>query len=166
MKRRTFLQNSGLASASLMIPAFLKAYQPQQLQRSRSGKILVVIQFSGGNDGLNTVVPFRNDIYYQNRPSLAVADSEVIRINDQLGLNPVLQPLQELYDEGLMSIINNVGYPNPDRSHFRSMDIWHTASESNEYLALAGWAATSIAIARAAKQHIRPWNWMMDLALH
>lgn len=138
MKRRTFLQQSAYASTALMIPAFLKAYQPQHLQNSRSGKNLVIIQFSGGNDGLNTVVPFRNDLYYQHRPTLAVADSEVLKISDQLGLNPALQPIQSLFDEGLISIINNVGYPNPDRSHFRSMDIWHTASESNEYLS-TGW---------------------------
>lgn len=138
MKRRNFLQKSALASTSIMIPAFLKAYQPQQLQNSRSGKVLVIVQFSGGNDGLNTVVPFRNDIYYQNRPSLGISANEVVKVSDQLGFNPALQALQPLYDDGLMSIINNVGYPNPDRSHFRSMDIWHTASDSSEYLS-TGW---------------------------
>lgn len=138
MKRRSFLQQSALASTSIFVPAFLKAYQPGPLQSSRSGKILVIVQLSGGNDGLNTVVPFRNDIYYQQRPSLAIGKNEVIKLSDQLGLNPALNPLQSLYDDGLLSIINSVGYPNPDRSHFRSMDIWHTASESDEYLS-TGW---------------------------
>lgn len=138
MKRRSFLQKSALASTSIMVPAFLKAYQPEQLYNSRSGKILVIVQLSGGNDGLNTVVPFQNDIYYQQRPTLAIGKSEVIQLSDQLGLNPALSPLQSLFDEGLVSIVNNVGYPNPDRSHFRSMDIWHTASESDEYLS-TGW---------------------------
>lgn len=127
-----------MASTSILVPAFLKAYQPENLFNSRSGKILVIVQLSGGNDGLNTVIPYRNDIYYQQRPTLAVQKSEVLQVSDQLGLNPVLSPLQSLYDDGLLSIVNNVGYPNPDRSHFRSMDIWHTASESNEYLS-TGW---------------------------
>ncbi len=138
MKRRSFLQKSAMASTSIFVPAFLKAYQPESLFKSRSGKILVIVQLSGGNDGLNTVIPYRNDIYYQQRPTLAVQKNEVLQVSDQLGLNPVLSPLQSLYDEGLLSIINNVGYPNPDRSHFRSMDIWHTASESDEYLS-TGW---------------------------
>lgn len=138
MKRRSFLQKSALASTSIFVPAFLRAYQSGPLHSSRSGKILVIVQLSGGNDGLNTVVPFRNDIYYQQRPSLAIGKNEVVKLSDQLGLNPVLSPLQSLYDDGLLSIINNVGYPNPDRSHFRSMDIWHTASESDEYLS-TGW---------------------------
>jgi len=132
------LQKSAIASTSILVPAFLKAYQPEQLYNSRSGKILVIVQLSGGNDGLNTVVPFQNDIYYQQRPTLAIGKSEVIQLSDQLGLNPALSPLQSLYDDGLLSIVNNVGYPNPDRSHFRSMDIWHTASESDEYLS-TGW---------------------------
>lgn len=106
--------------------------------RSRSGKILVVVQLSGGNDGLNTVVPFRNDIYYQSRPMLAIPAGEVLKVSDNLGFNPKMAGLQALYDEGLVSVINSVGYPNPDRSHFRSMDIWHTASDSDQYLS-TGW---------------------------
>ena len=127
-----------MASTSIFVPAFLKAYQPENVFNSRSGKILVIVQLSGGNDGLNTVIPYRNDIYYQQRPTLAIQKNEVLQVSDKLGLNPVLSPLQSLYDEGLLSIVNNVGYPNPDRSHFRSMDIWHTASESDAYLS-TGW---------------------------
>jgi len=138
MKRRDFLKNTALASTSLMVPQFLTGFQGNKLFGSRSGKILVVIQLSGGNDGLNTVVPFRNDIYYQSRPSLAIKKGDVLKVGEDLGFNPAMQPLLELYDEGLLSIINSVGYPNPDRSHFRSMDIWQTASESNEYLS-TGW---------------------------
>ncbi|GJM33523.1 MAG: hypothetical protein DHS20C18_25240 [Saprospiraceae bacterium] len=138
MKRRDFLKNSGLASTALFVPAFLQAGQTGNNGRSRTGKILVVVQFSGGNDGLNTIVPYQNDIYYQNRPSLAIAKEEVLQVSDELGFNPALASLRELYDDGLVSIINSVGYPNPDRSHFRSMDIWHTASNSDEYLS-TGW---------------------------
>ncbi len=138
MKRRDFLKHSGLASTAFFAPSFLTGMNSLQLEKSRSGKILVVIQLSGGNDGLNTVVPFRNDLYYQARPSLAIPSREVLDLNGELGLNPATAGLRDLYEEGLVSIINNVGYPNPDRSHFRSMDIWHTASGSQEYLT-SGW---------------------------
>jgi len=138
MKRRNFLKQSALASTSVFVPSFLKAFGGEQIMGSRSGKILVVIQLSGGNDGLNTIVPFQNDIYYKNRPKLAIQKNKVLRLTDDLGFNPALKSLRNLYDDGMMSIINSVGYPNPDRSHFRSMDIWHTASDSHEYLS-SGW---------------------------
>lgn len=138
MQRRNFLKASALASTSMMVPAFLQGISNTKMQRSRSGKILVVVQLSGGNDGLNTIVPYSNDLYYQNRPNLAIGKEEVLRLNDNLGFNPALESLRGLYDDGLMSIVNSVGYPNPNRSHFRSMDIWHTASNSNEYLS-TGW---------------------------
>jgi len=96
------------------------------------GKRLVIIQLSGGNDGLNTVVPFRNDIYYRERPQIAIQKNKVLQLNDELGFHPAMEGLKSLYDDGLMGIINSVGYPNPDRSHFRSMDIWHTGSNADE----------------------------------
>ena len=88
--------------------------------------ILVVIQLTGGNDPLNTIVPYNNPIYYDNRPNLAIPQDEVLPIDDDYGFNPALAPIKELYDQGKVSIINGVGYNNPNRSHFRSMDIWHT----------------------------------------
>lgn len=133
MKRRTFLKNTGLASAAMFAPAFL-----QRPSMVTNGKILIVVQLSGGNDGLNTIVPYRNDKYYELRPDLAIPRQEVLGITDELGFNPSLGDLRPLYDQGYLSIINNVGYPNPDRSHFRSMDIWQTAANSNEYLE-TGW---------------------------
>ncbi len=138
MNRRNFLKSSGLASTSLLIPSFLSDFSVNKSFKSRSGKILVVVQLSGGNDGLNTIVPYRNDIYYKSRPTLGIKSSEVLKVSDELGFNPALQSLQGLYDQGYLSIVNSVGYPNPDRSHFRSMDIWHTASDSNQYLS-TGW---------------------------
>lgn len=101
-------------------------------------KVLVILQLSGGNDGLNTVIPVRNDIYYKVRPTLSIARNQALSLTDEIGLHPSLTGFKELYDDGTLSILNNVGYPNPDRSHFRSMDIWHSASESNEYL-YTGW---------------------------
>lgn len=137
--RRDFLKHSSLATVgSMLIPSFLKSFELRANPLAQSDKILVIIQLSGGNDGLNTIVPYYNDIYYKSRPSLAIAKDKVLKINDEMGFNPAMQKFRELYDEGLVSIINSVGYPNPDRSHFRSMDIWQTGSGANEYLA-TGW---------------------------
>jgi len=138
MDRRQFLQSSALASTALWVPQFLQAYSPPELLSSRSGKALVVVQLSGGNDGLNTIVPYRNDEYYRKRPRLAIPANAVLPVSDELGFHPALAPLRHLYDNGQLAVVNNVGYPNPDRSHFRSMDIWHTASNSDTYLS-TGW---------------------------
>jgi uncharacterized protein (DUF1501 family) len=96
-------------------------------------KVVVILQLSGGNDGLNTVIPVRNDIYYRSRPRLGIVREKALRLNDEAGLHPTLTAFADAYNEGSLAILNNVGYPNPDRSHFRSMDIWHTASQSHEY---------------------------------
>lgn len=140
MNRRNFLQKTAFATAgTMLIPSFLKAFEQAVRTAPKAGeKILVVVQLSGGNDGLNTVVPFQNDVYYAQRPRLAIPKTEVLRLTDEIGLNPVMKGIQDLYEKGFVSIVNQVGYPNPDRSHFRSMDIWQTASASNEYLS-TGW---------------------------
>ena len=138
MKRRNFLKSATLASTSLMVPAFLKGYNGNGILKNRTGKNLVIVQLSGGNDGLNTIIPFQNDIYYKNRPTLGIQQNKVLKLNDELGFNPAMEALRSVFDDGKMCILNSVGYPNPDRSHFRSMDIWHTASHSNEYLQ-TGW---------------------------
>ena len=135
MHRRDFIKSSGLVTTSMLVPQFLKAAGSLGPHNGRS---LVVLQLSGGNDGLNTVVPFRDDAYYNARPTLAVQAGKVLRVNDDLGLNPGMGAIRSLFDEGLVTLINGLGYPNPDRSHFRSMDIWHTASSSDEYLS-SGW---------------------------
>ncbi|MEO8150483.1 MAG: DUF1501 domain-containing protein [Bacteroidia bacterium] len=138
MNRRHFIKHSAFASAgAMMIPSFLKPFEALGAD-TLAQKILVIIQLSGGNDGLNTVIPFENDLYHNKRPSLGYGKEEVVKLNEQLGLNPSMQSLKEIFDNGWMSIINNVGYPNPDRSHFRSMDIWQTASGSDEFLS-TGW---------------------------
>ncbi len=138
MDRRHFLKNTALASVALMVPAFLKPFEALAKSDLTGYKNLVIIQLSGGNDGLNTIIPYSNDIYYQKRKTIAVGQTDVIKLNDVQGLNPSLSALKEIYDQGWMSIINSVGYPNPDRSHFRSMDIWQTASDSNQFLT-TGW---------------------------
>ena len=137
IKRRHFLQVGSLATASFMVPKFLKAFEKGQLVPP-GNKVLVILQLSGGNDGLNTVIPVRNDIYYKVRPRLGIEKSKALLLNDEVGLHPSLTSLRDLYNDGSVGILNNVGYPNPDRSHFRSMDIWHTASKSDEYIN-TGW---------------------------
>lgn len=137
IKRRQFLQLGSLATASFMVPKFLKAFE--KVDRVPPGnKVMVILQLSGGNDGLNTVIPMRNDIYYRERPRLGIEKNKALSLTDEAALHPALVGLKELYDDGNLGILNNVGYPNPDRSHFRSMDIWQTGSGSEEYIT-TGW---------------------------
>ncbi len=139
IQRRRFLQLGSMATATLMVPKFLKAFERREFNWVPPGnKVVVVLQLSGGNDGLNTVIPVRNDIYYRSRPQLGIAKEKALLLTDEVALHPALQGFRNLYNDGSLSILNCVGYPEPDRSHFRSMDIWHTASQSNE-LWQTGW---------------------------
>lgn len=131
MDRRKFIQRSLLASSSWMVPYFISKAAHRTLPPS-GRQTLIVIQLSGGNDGLNCLIPFRNDLYYKYRPSIGIKKEATIQITDELGLNPSLKALAYLYDQGDLTIVNNVGYPNPDRSHFRSMDIWQTGFVDDE----------------------------------
>ncbi len=131
--RREFLNRGlALASAGAAAPFFLDrtAMAVSGPRRSASGRVLVVLQLAGGNDGLNTVVPFRNDLYYKARPRLGIAKDDVLKIDDTFGFHPQATGLKQLYDDGLLGIIQGVGYPNPNRSHFVSTDIWSTADPS------------------------------------
>ncbi|WP_040279711.1 DUF1501 domain-containing protein [Psychroserpens damuponensis] len=137
MNRRHFLKQSTLASSLVFVPSFVKAFEnisPVNLGYKR----LVMIQLSGGNDGLNTIIPFNNDAYYNSRPNIAISKNDVLKATHDLGFHANLLPLKKLYDDGQLTVINNVGYPNPNRSHFRATDIWQTASDSNQYLQ-EGW---------------------------
>ncbi len=133
MNRRHFLKQSTLASSFYFVPSFVKAFESIS-PLSVGYKRVVIIQLSGGNDGLNTIVPFNNDTYYRSRPTIAISKNDVLYATDELGFHNSLRPLKRMYDDGHLAVINNVGYPNPIRSHFRSTDIWQTASDSNEYL--------------------------------
>jgi uncharacterized protein (DUF1501 family) len=137
LKRRSFIQVGSLATATMMMPKFLKAFEKPNYVPP-GNKVVVVIQFSGGNDGLNTVIPITNDIYYKERQTIGITKDKALSLTNEVGLHPSLSAFKGLYDDGSLSILNNVGYPNPDRSHFRSMDIWHSASASNEYVN-TGW---------------------------
>jgi hypothetical protein len=100
-------------------------------------KSLVVIQLSGGNDYLNTIVPYDNGIYYDSRTTVRIKPDEVLPIDDRLGFTPSMAPIKRLWDDGKVAIVNGIGYANPNRSHFRSMDIWHTAEPDD--IGTEGW---------------------------
>ena len=139
MKRRDFIKNIGLYSGSIAlglnsIP--LKAFSSPLLlnQEQANGKILVLLQMNGGNDGLNTLIPFEDDMYYSKRPTLSIKKDQVLALNELTGLHPSMAGLRRLYDEGKVGIVQNVGYENHNRSHFRSTDIWFSGSSANEHV--------------------------------
>ena len=147
--RREFLRTSVLGGAiSWTLPSFLSstfsaldamaADSAIQTATGKDGRILVVLQLAGGNDGLNTVIPYSDGAYYSARPKIGVAGKDVLRVNDQIGFHPNLTGFQSLMGEGQLSVIQGVGYPNPNRSHFRATEIWQTASESEQSLS-TGW---------------------------
>jgi uncharacterized protein (DUF1501 family) len=145
MDRRNFIKNLGILSGagtiSLSIGGIpIKAFARPFLNiKTTNGKVLVLLQLNGGNDGLNTIIPYEDSIYYSKRPILGVPKNSVVPLNSITGLHPSLLPLKELYDNGKVTIVQNVGYENPNRSHFRATDIWLSASDSNQFV-YDGWA--------------------------
>jgi uncharacterized protein (DUF1501 family) len=109
---------------------------------TKKDPVLVVLQLSGGNDFMNTIVPYADPLYVDNRPNVRIDTERVLPINDYIGFNPILAPVKKLYDEGKVAIIQGVGYPTPNRSHFRSMDIWHTCEPDK--IADEGWLGRAI----------------------
>lgn len=145
--RREFIHN-GLAfvSLGLAMPTFLmRAAQgapgANGLPAIPSGKTLVVVELSGGNDGLNTVIPYADAGYAKVRPTIGIPGTDVVKVSANVGLHPSLGPLKKLYDQGHLAVINGVGYPNPNRSHFHSMDIWQTADPETDIRERTGWLA-------------------------
>lgn len=141
--RREFLRRSGAGIGLLAFSRFAPSFLVQSTLAAtpapeRDRPILVLVQLAGGNDGLNTVVPFEDADYYRLRPTLGLAKTDVLRLDDALGLHPACTELHRLFHDGELGIVQNVGYPNPNRSHFRSTEIWETASDSGEFLP-SGW---------------------------
>jgi len=136
IKRRSFIKVGALASAGLFTPNLFANLGSPVVKAGN--KVLVVLQLSGANDGLNTVIPYRNDEYFKQRPTISISRDKALQLTDEIGLNPALTALKGLYDDGHLAILNGVGYPDNSRSHFRSMDIWESASASNQYLQ-TGW---------------------------
>jgi uncharacterized protein (DUF1501 family) len=109
---------------------------------SKQDHVLVVLQLSGGNDALNTIVPYSDPLYLDNRPVVRIDPERVLPINDAVGFNPAMAPIKELWDQGKVAIIQGIGYPHPNRSHFRSMDIWHTCEPDK--VGTEGWLGRAI----------------------
>lgn len=134
LSRRQVLRGGGLIAVGLATPKWLGSIAHADLLRLADGgkatgdTVLVVCQLTGGNDGLNTVIPYGDSAYYSLRPNLGVPDGQVLKLNEHMGLHPSLSGLRDLYQKGRVAIIQNVGYPRPNRSHFRSMEIWQSAS--------------------------------------
>src|ERR1035437_7439389 len=147
--RRQFLRTSALgAAASWTLPVFLEktffafdalaANAATQAVTGKDGTILVVLQMAGGNDGLNMVVPYADDAYHRARPKLALTPEKILKLDGYAGLHGNLAGLKTLFEEGHRGFIQGVGYPNPNRSHFRSTEIWQTASDADR-IASEGW---------------------------
>ncbi len=160
--RRSLLSRGALLVASgFLAPAFvtrtavaLDGRTAAGAQTSTSNLILVVLQLSGGNDGINTLIPFGNASYTTLRPSLGFSASDVLHLTDSVGLNPNLSRLKALYDQGKVAIVQGVGYPNPNRSHFRSMDIWHSASPDT--FERSGWLGRYVSACQCAQDNALP----------
>jgi uncharacterized protein (DUF1501 family) len=144
--RRQFLQQSALVSLTPLVPSFL-ARSAMAASGQPDERVLVVIQLDGGNDGLNTVIPFADPLYARYRRELRIRTDQVIKLDDAVGLHPQMKPAAELLEDGRLAIVHGVGYPNPNRSHFESMAIWHHArldSRDHDSIGWLGRAADGI----------------------
>jgi uncharacterized protein (DUF1501 family) len=142
---KTSLASAGLVSWGLGVPGFVArtaAAAPASHKKGAKDTILVVVELNGGNDGLNTVVPFKDPLYAKYRPTLKLPTSELKKVNDEIGLHPQMTGLAELLQDNALCIVQGVGYPNPNESHFRSMDIWQSASLAEN--AAEGWLGKAL----------------------
>src|SRR5262245_40638539 len=131
LSRRAFLKSSSLIALAPTLPLFL-ARAARATPVDKDGRVLVVVQLDGGNDALNTVVPYADAAYQKLRPTLKIDPKNLLRLGDALGLHPSLKPLDKLLQAGQLAVIPGAGYPNPNRSHFESMAVWHTARFDEE----------------------------------
>ena len=134
MDRRDFMLTAGVTGLSVLLPPLALA----QAAAARYQNLLVLIELKGGNDGLNTVIPYADAEYYRLRPRIAIPREQVLQLDAQSGLHPALQPLLPLWESRELAVVQGVGYPSANLSHFRSIEIWDTASRSDEYLP-SGW---------------------------
>src|SRR4051794_34359732 len=132
--RRRFLERALKGSSLVALGPSVPGFLADAARAAEPGKdtILVVVEMTGGNDGLNTVVPYADDLYHAARPTIRLSREQVIRVDDHVGLNPGLRGLEKLLSDGHLAILQGIGYPNPDRSHFESMDVWQTADPSRK----------------------------------
>ncbi len=139
MDRRKFLSIGAASVASAWLPRFAAAQGPDGYRR-----LLVLVELKGGNDALNTVVPYTSQAYYSLRPRIAIKSDDVLQLDERAGLHPALKPLMPLWQTKDLAVVQGVGYAQPNLSHFRSIEIWDTASKSDEYLS-EGWLARAFA---------------------
>ena len=132
MTRRKLLGHTGQGASLLTFGVTAPGVLCDAATLSAEQRILVVVEMAGGNDGLNTVVPIRDEIYRKARPNLAISSDDALSINDALGLHPSMRGMADLLEDGKLSIVQGVGYENPNRSHFESMDIWHSCQRKTE----------------------------------
>src|SRR5262249_35972894 len=142
--RRDFLINalkgSSLLAAATVVPEFVVNTAPAAAGGTEN--VLVLIELNGGNDGLNTVIPHGDDTYHKARPTLHFTKQQVVRVDDHIGLHPAMRNLDLLLQQGQLGIVQGIGYPNPDRSHFESMDIWQLADPRRKRK--DGWIGRSV----------------------
>ncbi|QJW95893.1 DUF1501 domain-containing protein [Frigoriglobus tundricola] len=165
--RRDFLRGSSLLGFGATVPGFLgrtALAAPNADKPGAKDTVLVVVQLTGGNDGLNTVVPFTSPDYYKLRPTIAIAKDQVKKLTDDIGFHPAMGELAKLYtDEGAVCVVQGVGYPNPNQSHFRSMDIWHAASTAETLT--EGWLGKALKKRPVPGFHLAGGNEVAPLAL-
>ena len=143
LTRRSLLKRSAMLSLAPTVPGFLSR-TAMAAQPERDGRILVVVQLDGGNDGINTVVPFGDEDYARHRRELRIPTDRVCKLTDRVGLHPAMRPAADMVQDGRLAIVQGVSYPNPDRSHFRSMAIWQTAQPDDPGPAFHGWLGRAL----------------------
>jgi uncharacterized protein (DUF1501 family) len=165
--RRDFLKVSSLVGLGATVPTFLARTALAAPDTSKPGArdtILVVVQLTGGNDGLNTVIPYKDDLYASYRPTIKIAADQVKKINDSIGLHPAMGELADLLDDKALCVVQGVGYPNPSQSHFRSMDIWQAGSTAESLT--EGWVGRALKGMRSPAFHVATSNESSPLALN
>src|SRR5260370_7787461 len=143
--RRSFLKSSSLVALGLTVPKFVSGTAwaaPTADKAGAKDTILVVVQLTGGNDGLNTVVPYKDPEYAKLRTTLRLPTDQIKKLNDEIGLHPSMDGLAKLLEDHALSVVQGVGYPNPNQSHFRSMDIWQAASTEEKLV--EGWIGKAL----------------------
>jgi uncharacterized protein (DUF1501 family) len=152
MKRRDFLTNFSSATGAALLSAHAPGWAQAVATRASSvqDRILILIELKGGNDGLNTVIPYADSAYYQLRNSIGIKSEELIKLDEKVGLHPDLKAMLPFWEKNELAIVQGVGYPQANLSHFRSIEIWETASKSSEYLS-DGWATRAMQAGLAAK---------------
>src|SRR5262245_31105769 len=165
--RREFLRVSSLVGLGATVPSFLARTAiaaPDAGKPGAKDTILVVVQLTGGNDGLNTVIPFKDELYAKYRPTIKIPTDQLKKVNGAIGLHPSLGGLAGLLEDKALCVVQGVGYPNPSQSHFRSMDIWQTASTAETLT--EGWVGKALKSMNVPAFHVAGNNESAPLALN